>query len=50
MGATVYLNEVTPGRYDFIVKGDNGVVTAHTNWPLKAVTRIAGNYGWDWTP
>jgi hypothetical protein len=49
-GATVYLNEATPGRYDFIVEGDNGVVTAHTNWPLKAVVRIASNYGWDWTP
>ncbi len=49
-GATVYLNEATPGRYDFIVEGDSGVITAHTNWPVKAVVRIASNYGWDWTP
>lgn len=49
-GATVYLNQATPGRYDFIVEGNNGVVTAHTNWPVKAVVRIASNYGWDWTP
>lgn len=45
--ATVYMNETTPGRYDFIVEGDNGVATAHTNRPLKAVVRIASNCGWD---
>ena len=49
-GATVYLNEVAPGRYDFIVEGDNGVITAHTNWPEKAVQRIAQNYGWKGLP
>lgn len=45
-GATVYLNEVSAGRYDFIVEGENGVITAHRNWSEKAIERIARNYGW----
>ncbi len=49
-GATVYLNEASSGRYDFIVEGNNGVITAHTNWPLSSVMRIAQNYGWKLTP
>ena len=49
-GASVYVNEVSPGRYDFIIEGNDGVVTAHTNWPLNSITRIAKSYGWNWTP
>ncbi len=44
-GATVYLNEVASGRYDFIVEGENGIITAHTNWSAKAIQWIAENYG-----
>ena len=50
-GATVYINEVSPGRYDFIVEGDNGVITAHRGWSYGSVTRLATNYGWEgWPP
>jgi RHS repeat-associated protein len=49
-GATVYVNEVSPGKYDFIIQGERGVVTAHRGWSFKAVTRLAGNYGWKGWP
>ena len=50
-GATVYVNEAAPGRYDPIVESENGVVTGHRNWPLQAIDRIARNYGWEnWPP
>ncbi len=45
-GARVYVNEVSPGRYDFIVIGDRGVITAHRGWSFKSVSRLAKNYGW----
>jgi hypothetical protein len=45
-GATVYLKEVSPGRYDFIVEDERGIVTAHRGWPVRSVTRLAKNYGW----
>src|SRR5438132_5184491 len=40
-GETVYLKEVSPGRYDFIVRGERGVITAHRGWSYKAVDRLA---------
>ncbi len=49
-GATVYLNETAPGRYDFIVEGQNGIITAHTNWPASSIQRLAQNYGWTGLP
>lgn len=49
-GATVYVNEVSPGKYDFIIQGGRGVVTAHRGWSFKSVTRLAGNYGWQGWP
>jgi len=49
-GAIVYLNEVSPGRYDYIVEGDSGVITAHVNWPLKSIEGIASRYGWSEIP
>lgn len=50
-GATVYVNEATPGRFDFIVEGERGVITAHRNWRQGAVDRLAKNYGWEgWPP
>lgn len=45
-GATVFLRESSPGRFDFIVTGEKGVVTAHRNWSRRAIERIAKNYGW----
>jgi hypothetical protein len=41
----VFVREVTPGRFDFIVEGERGVVTAHRGWSQKSVDRIAKNYG-----
>jgi RHS repeat-associated protein len=49
-GALVFLNQISPGKFDFIVLGDNGVVTAGSNWGTKAVARLAANYGWNWSP
>lgn len=50
-GAAVFLKEVAPGKFDFIVQGERGIVTAHRGWTAKAVTRIARNYGWEgWPP
>lgn len=40
------VRESSPGRFDFIVEGERGVITAHRNWSQKAIDRIAKNYGW----
>jgi hypothetical protein len=45
-GATVYLKEVSSGRFNVIVEGQRGVVTALKNIPQGAVNRLAQNYGW----
>lgn len=45
-GATVFLKEVTPGKFNIIVEGGRGVVTAIKNVSEKSVARIASNYGW----
>lgn len=42
----MYVNEASPGKYDFIVIGDRGVITAHRGWSFKSVTRLVKNYGW----
>ena len=50
-GAAVYVREVSPGRFDFFVEGQRGVVTAHRNWSQKSIDRLARNYGWEgWPP
>ena len=45
-GATVYVKEVASGRFNVIVEGQRGVVTALKNIPQGAVSRLAQNYGW----
>jgi RHS repeat-associated protein len=45
-GATVYVKEVASGRFNVIVEGQRGVVTALKNIPQGAVNRLAQNYGW----
>ncbi|NHA16187.1 RHS repeat-associated core domain-containing protein [Thioalkalivibrio sp. XN279] len=45
-GAKVFLRESSPGRFDFIVEGERGVITAHRNWSQKSIDGIAKNYGW----
>ena len=45
-GATVYLAETAPGKFNVIVVGDRGVVTALKGIGESAVDRLAQNYGW----
>jgi len=45
-GATVFLKEVTPGKFNVIVEGGRGVVTALKNISEKSVARLSQNYGW----
>jgi len=45
-GATVFLKEVTPGKFNVIVEGGRGVVTALKNISENSVARLAKNYGW----
>ena len=45
-GASVFLKEVAPGKYNVIVEGTRGVVTALKNISEKSAARLAQNYGW----
>ncbi len=45
-GAKVFLKEIAPGKYNVIVEGQRGVVTALKNISYKSVRRLAQNYGW----
>jgi RHS repeat-associated protein len=45
-GATVYLKEVASARFNVIVEGQRGVITALKNIPQGAVERLASGYGW----
>ncbi len=45
-GATVYLHEISPGRYNAVVQGSKGIITTMENWSQKSILRIAKNYGW----
>jgi RHS repeat-associated protein len=45
-GATVYLRETSLGRFDFIIEGERGIVTAHRNMPQEAIGGLAKRYGW----
>ncbi len=45
-GATVYLREVAPGRFNAVVIGQKGIITTMRNWSEKSIIRIAKNYGW----
>lgn len=45
-GATVYVQKVSPDKFNVIVEGERGVVTALKNLDQKAVNNLAKNYGW----
>jgi len=45
-GATVYLREISPGRFNAVIEGEKGIITTMGNWPEKAINKIAKNYGW----
>ena len=45
-GATIYLHEINPGRFNAVVEGRKGVITTMENWSQKSINRVAKNYGW----
>lgn len=45
-GADVFLKEVSPGKFNVIVEGKNGIITGLKNINQNAVNRLAKNYGW----
>lgn len=45
-GATVYLHEVSSGRFNAVVEGSKGIITTMENWSQKSILRISKNYGW----
>jgi hypothetical protein len=49
-GATVYWRKTPGGRYDFIVEGADGIITAHRGWTKTAIRGVAENHGWEIRP
>lgn len=45
-GARVYIKEVSPGKYNVIIEGDNGIITALKNISKKSLDRLTKNYDW----
>ena len=45
-GAKVYIKEVSHGKYNVIVEGDRGIITALKNINKKALDRLTKNYNW----
>ena len=45
-GARVYIKETDIGRYNIIVEGENGIITALKGIGKKALDRLTKNYNW----
>ena len=45
-GATIYLLEISLGKFNAVVEGNKGIITTMSNWSQKSINRIAENYGW----
>lgn len=45
-GAKVYIKEVSPGKYNVIIEGENGIITALKNISQKSLDRLTKNYNW----
>lgn len=45
-GATVYLRQLSNGRYNGVVWGQKGIITTMKGWSQNSINRIAKNYGW----
>ena len=45
-GAKVYIKEISPGKYNVIVEGDRGIITALKNISKKSLDRLTKNYNW----
>ena len=39
-GATVYLHEITPGRFNAVVEGRKGIITTMGNWSQEVTKRV----------
>ena len=44
--AKVYIKKISNGRFNVIVEGDNGIITALKNISQKALERLTKNYNW----
>jgi hypothetical protein len=45
-GATVFVKEVAPGKFNVLIEGQRGVVTALKNLSEKSLAGLAANFGW----
>ena len=45
-GAKVYIKEISNGKYNVIVEGQRGIITALKNISQKALDRLTKNYNW----
>ena len=45
-GAKVYIKEISNGKFNVIVEGDKGIITALKNISQKALDRLMKNYNW----
>ena len=45
-GAKVFVKELGGGKFNVIVEGEHGVVTALKNISQKSLDRLASRYGW----
>ena len=45
-GAKVYIKEISPGKYNVIVEGNRGIITALKNISKKSLDRLTKNYNW----
>ncbi|MCT4686379.1 MAG: hypothetical protein N4A55_03635 [Vallitalea sp.] len=45
-GAQVFIKNIGAGKFNVIVEGENGVVTALKNIGEKSLNRLSKNYGW----
>lgn len=45
-GAKVYINKNENGKFDVIIEGARGIITALKNISQKSLDRLAKNYNW----
>lgn len=45
-GAKVYIKELENGKYNVIIEGEKGIITALKNISQKALDRLSKNYKW----
>ena len=45
-GAKVYIKEVANGKFNIIVEGKKGIITALKNISQKSLNRLTKNYNW----